>query len=304
MQWPSLLLPPATALVVYPLIAATLFAFAALALKRASHLGVAVWHTAFISNGMGALCYSVLWFWGGEPVDWDLLWQPALLGLCLFCGMALQFTALEHGDVSVTVPVLGLKVLIVALLTPLMLGESVRIGLWIAAFLSVLGITLLNWRTNEKSARSIWPALLAGGGASCCFGIFDIYVQKWSPLWGAGHLLPLVFGMNALLSGLCWFGFPRPLNSLSRSAWSWLLTGGLLLGMQSIFFVGCVAVYGGATSANIVYSARGLISVLLIWTIGHWFSNQEQSLGVRVLGCRLLGAVIMLAAIVLVILRI
>jgi drug/metabolite transporter (DMT)-like permease len=297
-------LSPATALLLLPFIAAVLFAMAALTLKRASHLGVSVWQTAFVSNWLSAACYSVLWLSGGPAVDLTLLWQPALIALCLFGGMALQFLALEQGDVSVTVPVLGMKVLIVALLTPLLLSESIRPGLWLAAFLSVLGITLLHVRTGGAHRRGIVAALWAGGGAACCFGTFDILVQKWSPTWGAGRLLPLVFGMNALISSVGVLWFSRPLKGLSRSAWQWLVLGGVLLGVQSIFFVGCVAVYGGATAANVIYSARGLISVLLIWTIGHWFSNTERTLGASVLGFRLLGALIMLSAIVLVILHV
>jgi hypothetical protein len=62
-----------------------------------------------------------------------------------------------------------------------------------------------------------------------------------------------------------------------------------------------LAVYGKATSANVVYASRGLLSVLLVWMIGHWFMNQEQQLGARVLRWRLFGAALMLSAIVLVV---
>ena len=44
-----------------------------------------------------------------------------------------------------------------------------------------------------------------------------------------------------------------------------------------------------------------LLSVLLVWMIGHWFMNQEQHLGAKVLRWRLLGAALMLSAIVLVV---
>jgi hypothetical protein len=39
--------------------------------------------------------------------------------------------------------------------------------------------------------------------------------------------------------------------------------------------------------------------VLLVWWIGHWFRNDEQQLGGRVLGGRLAGAVLMAVAVVL-----
>jgi drug/metabolite transporter (DMT)-like permease len=270
-----------------------------MALKRASALGAQVWHTAFVANEIATIAFSALWLLGGEPVVLSQLWQPAVVTLTLFCGMALQLVALTRGDVSVTVPVLGLKVLVVAWATPFVLGERVRAGLWYAAFLSVAGITFLNWRTG-RPVRHASTSLLYGGCAAICFGLFDVLIQKWAPAWGVGRLLPCVFWMNGLLSFACVPGFSVPLSSLSRQAWRWLIAGGVLLAAQSICFVGCLAVYGGATSANIVYSARGLLSVLLIWSIGHWFTNAEQALGTRILLLRLLGALFMLSAIVLV----
>jgi hypothetical protein len=57
---------------------------------------------------------------------------------------------------------------------------------------------------------------------------------------------------------------------------------------------------GSATVVNIIFSARGLFSVLLVWLVGHWFTNDEHRLGGRVFALRLVGAVLMLAAIVLV----
>jgi hypothetical protein len=56
-----------------------------------------------------------------------------------------------------------------------------------------------------------------------------------------------------------------------------------------------------ATAANVLYSSRGLWSVVAVWAIGHWFSNREQHLGAAVLRWRLAGALLMLVAVVLVV---
>jgi hypothetical protein len=85
-------------------------------------------------------------------------------------------------------------------------------------------------------------------------------------------------------------------------AWPWLVGGSTLLGTQSIIFVSTLAVFGKATSANIIYSSRGLLSVAMVWLIGHWFANQEQNLGPKVMRWRLAGALLMMSAIVLVVL--
>lgn len=76
-----------------------------------------------------------------------------------------------------------------------------------------------------------------------------------------------------------------------------------MLALQAAGICYAVGVFGDATAVNIVYSIRGLWSVLAVWWIGHWFSNDEQSLGATVLRRRLVGAVLMMLAIALVLVR-
>lgn len=292
---------PAIATALFPLIAALLYAFGALVLKRSSDLGVGLWRTTFVANWIVAALFSTLWLLGGPPIKGDLLWQPAVIALCLFGGQISQFLALEKGDVSVAVPVFGLKVILVAFFTPLLIGEAVGMRLWIAALLSVIGITFLNRKDEGKRPKNLLITFLAGGFGAVCFAIFDVLVQKWGPTWGAGRLLPCVFWMNAVLSLVLIFRFSAPLQAISKKAWPWLVGGAVLLGTQSIIFVSTLAIFGKATSANIVYSSRGLLSVLLVWMVGHWFMNTEQNLGSKVMRWRLAGALLMMSAIVLVV---
>ena len=72
---------------------------------------------------------------------------------------------------------------------------------------------------------------------------------------------------------------------------------------QSIRLIVAVSTHGKATAINVVYSARGLWSVLAVWWLGHWFGNTERERGAQVLRCRLVGALLLMAAIVLVILK-
>jgi drug/metabolite transporter (DMT)-like permease len=285
----------------YPLLAALLYALGAMVLKRSSELGVGLWRTTFVANLIVAGLFSVLWLLGGPQVKVEDLWQPGLIALCLFAGQISQFLALEKGDVSVAVPVFGLKVILVAFLTPFLTGDSVGPKLWIAALLSVLGITLLNRKEAGQPPRNLGITLIAGGVGSICFAVFDVLVQKWGPHWGVGRLLPCIFWINALLSFGLIFRFSAPLSQVPRAAWPWLTGGSALLGIQSIIFVSTLAVYGKATSANIIYASRGLMSVTLVWMVGHWFANTEQHLGPAVLRWRLAGAFMMMSAIVLVV---
>ena len=292
---------PAFATTLFPLIAALLYAFGALVLKRSSDLGVGLWRTTFVANLIVAGLFSLLWLHGGPPVEIVDLWQPGVIAMCLFIGQLAQFLALEKGDVSVAVPVFGLKVILVAFFTPLLIGEAVGAKLWIAAFLSVLGITFLNRKDAGQPPRHLLITFVAGGIGAVAFAIFDVLVQKWGPYWGVGRLLPCIFWINALLSFGLIFRFSAPLSAIRVQAWPWLVGGSVLLGTQSIIFVSTLAVFGKATSANIVYASRGLLSVALVWMIGHWFMNAEQHLGPKVMRWRLAGALLMMSAIVLVV---
>lgn len=294
-------MPVAPPVIIYPLVAALLYTFSALLLKRSSELGVGLWRTTFVANMVVAILFSSLWLLGGRDVEVGLLWQPGIIALCLFGGQITQFLALEKGDVSIAVPVFGLKVVLIALITPLVIGDAVELKLWAAACLSVLGVAFLNAKDEGVPPRNIGITLLAGGAGAVCFATFDVLVQKWGPHWGVGRLLPMIFWMNGVLSFALIFMFKAPLRTVARGAWPWLLLGSALLGTQSIIFVSTLARHGHATAANVMYASRGLLSVAMVWLVGHWFANQEQHLGKRVLRWRLLGAAMMLAAIVLVI---
>ncbi len=133
---PSLLLPLACAL---------LYVVAALAIKRAAAFGVGVWRTNFVSNWAIVLLFLPVWFARGHAfahvADYA---RPAATALLFFGGQAFTFLALNRGDVSVTTPVMGLKVVLVALFSSLLRVGSVPLRWWIAAALSTMAIALLH----------------------------------------------------------------------------------------------------------------------------------------------------------------
>ncbi len=284
--------------VLLPLLAALIYVAGALLAKRSAELGVGVWRTAFISNLVSAALFALLLPFG-STFRGDLLWQPALVAVFYLLGQLLNFLALQHGDVSVATPVMGLKIIFVAVFTTLLLASGVSLKLWAAAGLSSLAIALLN-RTDGAPRHNVGRTILYAGGSAAMFAIFDVLVQKWSPAWGLGRFLPVMLGFAALFSLLFVPFFHAPLREVPRAAWPWLLGASLFIGLQSLIFVSTLARFGGATTANVLYSSRGLWSVVAVWAIGHWFGNREQQLGARVLRWRLAGAGLMLAAIILV----
>jgi len=285
----------------FPLASSVGYVFAVLLLKRSAHWGVGVWRTTFVSNlGMG-LVFATLWSLGGPGQPSAMLWQPLVGGMLFVSGQVFTFLALNSGDVSVATPVLGVKIVLVALASVLLLTEPVPLRWWIAAALSTLAIVLLS-RGESRPRHAVGRTVVMAALAAASFAMSDVLVQKWAPAWGVGRFLPLMFGVVAVLSvGLIPF-FSAPLRAVPKAAWGWLVGGSVLLAMQAASMACTLGVFGDATAVNIVYAARGLWSVVAVWLVGHWFANEEQRLAPAVLRSRLAGAVLMLAAISLVVL--
>jgi len=284
-----------------PLGASMMYVVSVLFFKRSADYGVGLWRTAFISNLAMGIFFAPLWLLGGPGQPWTLVWQPLCGGALFFVGQIFTFLAQTRGDVSVATPMMGVKVLLVALISTLLLSERIPGKWWIAAALSTLGVALLGLAGGGGKRHHVLKTMMFAALASTAFATADVLIQKWAREWGAGRFLPLMFGSVAVASvGLIPL-FRAPLSAVPRAAWKWLFPGAVLMALQAATLATTMAIRGDATAVNIVYSSRGLWSVVAVWLIGHWFSNTEQQLGGSVLRWRLAGATAMLAAIVLVV---
>lgn len=280
-----------------PLLAALIYVAGALFLKRAAELGAGTWRTAFVCNVTAAIVFAPLALLGGQVPSGQLLWQPALVALLYIVGQFFTFEALQVGDVSIATPVLGLKIIFVAVLTTVLLRDELSATIWLAAVLSSAAIALLH--STGGSHRRVGLTVLLASGAAAAYALFDVLVQRWSPAWGAGRFLPIMMAFVGL--------FSLPLAAIDRSASApsakrWLAAGALCLGTQSVMFVSSLALFGHATRANVLYSTRGLWSVIAVWLVGHWVHSQEQRLGRRILAWRFVGAAMLTVAVLLVVL--
>jgi drug/metabolite transporter (DMT)-like permease len=220
------------------------------------------------------------------------------MGLCSFLGQAFAFKAISSGDLTIATPALGSKVLLVALLTVVLLGESVPGHLWIAALCSFGALFYL--QAGVKTARrKVFLTLSFSLLAAASFALGDVLIQKWSPRWGVFHFVPAFAIATAVYSMALWPLMKKPRLVFPAASWKWALAGNTVLGLQSLGFTVAIGLFGQVTRANIVFSSRGLWSFFLIWFGGHWFSNREREVGSRIMGYRLLGAVLMFAAIIL-----
>ena len=297
-----------------PLASAVGYVAAVLLVKRASAHGVGLWRTAFVSNLAMGLCFAPLWLLGGAEVEAARLWQPASCAALFFAGQVFTFAALA-GDVSLATPVMGLKIIFVAGASSLLLTDSVRPAWWIAAALATAAVGLLQATPRgtpaTASGGAAAPAAARGQAAgrtilfatlaALSFAVCDVLVQRFAKSWGAGRLLPIAFGLVTVFSfGLIPF-FQAPLRAIRPAAWRWLGPGSVLLAIQAAGMAYSLGTYGRATAANILYSTRGLWSVLAVGLLGAWLGTAgEQKLPRSVFRLRLAGSGLMLAAVALV----
>lgn len=283
-----------------PLACGLLYVLGMLTLKRAAELGVGVWRTTFIANWAAALLFLPWWFARGfAPVGWTDYWQPAVSALIFLAAQMCMFLAITRGDVSVAAPVLGVKVILVAWFSSLLLTGGVPAKWWIGAALSSAAVGLLNLGGGGRHRRVGQTVVLTLGGA-VLFALSDVLIQRWAPAWGPGNYFPPLFMGVGLYSFVLLRFAHGGLAGIPARAWRWVLPGALLNALTNAGIALTLGIWGNATAVNIVYSSRGLFSVLLVWFVGHWFANTERHAGRAVLWSRLTGAIAMIGAIALV----
>jgi drug/metabolite transporter (DMT)-like permease len=220
-------------------------------------------------------------------------------GIDLFTGSrGLNVLALRIGDVSVATPLLGSKVIFVALLG--WVGFGIRLGpaQWVAAGLATAGVVVMGM-TDFRPGRRMGATTLLALGCAAAFALTDVTIQLWGGRFGVFNFLPLQFVALGILSFamLPWVGGVRALRA-PRKAWSWILAGTALSGLQAILVTGSIAVWKDAAGTNVVYATRGLWSVALVWFLGHRMQNTErQTAGPRGMAIRAVGATLIVVAV-------
>ena len=287
-----------------PLICAFLFALASIALKRALNEGAGATRGVFVTNMVFFIALVPLWWIFPDPYPPDLIWAPALAGLAAFLGSLFQTMALKIGDVSVATPLLGGKVLFVALFSTLILGNLLPLTWWAGAVLAGLGVFFLGQSpTGMSGPKRLGLTVFLSVLSVCAFALMDITIAGWGKAFGFRRFAALqqvfTFGFSLLLIPF----FSGSLRSMSGKCWGWLLGGSVIIVGQYYLLNWTISTYQDPTAMNILYSSRGIWSVILVWSIGSWFGNREGGLGWGIFWRRVVGAGFLFAAICLVLLE-
>lgn len=295
-----------------PLGAAFGYACGAIAIKRSLVSGLSGGWVAVGCNLVMALFFQWLWLLPGALETPMQILTPALCGFLFFLGQICTFRALATGDVSVSTPLLGTKVVLVALFSVFLLGKSLPVSWWGASLLSTMGIALISYAPGGSHHR-LGAAVGWSLAAAALYALTDVLVQCWVPRVGYTRFAPVMFAVTGLcslfqlpplLAHALRSGCPSP---VSPGSWAriagvpWLMTGALLLALQALGIYSAIGLYGSATLTNILYGSRCLWSVLLVWMLGSLVPDRPPGVDRSPLMFRrLVGAVLLLVAMALV----
>ena len=255
--------------------------------RRAALSAVPVATLVFALN-LGLAAAYLPWWWAPQahllPDPW---WLAPAVGLFLLGGNICAMSAMSQGAVSLAVPVLSSKVVLVALGTVL-LGHRIPAATWIGVILVYAGIVTLHAGPRHPAhSRTILLAL----AAALFYAVFDLLVKGYGSGLGQAGLLPAasVWCLVAFLPALA--VVRPPANGRGALA---LCAG--LNGIQTAALTGAIIMAGDATVPNVLYGCRGIWSVLLVLLLGAWLGLGENH-DRRVIYRRLAGAAIIAAAI-------
>jgi drug/metabolite transporter (DMT)-like permease len=287
----------------FPLVSSISYTLSAILFKRAMEQGVSAWYINFLSNiASFVLVIPIFFIVDKSPFHFSIL-PPLLASVIFMVGQLASLLALQKGDVSVATPLLGTKVLFVALFTIIVIHQPISLMLWTAAGCTAGGFFLL-CGPKTQSRRKFTATVAFSLVCAASFAFCDILIQKWAPSYGAGQFLIWLFLLNALVSFFFIPAFKTSWRTYPGTVWRPLLFGVLFVAIQAVLMGIALSWFGNATATNIVFSLRGIWSVIMIiiWKFGAFFNNAEKNAGTSMMISRLAGSGLLFVAIVLILL--
>lgn len=283
------------ALLVLPAASALIYVLAALFIKQSITAGCGQRHVNLAVNLLPAAAFQLLWLLAG-PIDWAQAWKPLVASCTFFLGQVFTFLALRNGEVSVTTPVLGTKVVFTAMFSALVFAQGLELRWWLGALacsLGVMFVTGATWRTLLPRLMEL-DALFAIGAAAA-FGLTDVLVQHWTHPLGVPAFVALMFGMTGILA-LAVF-LPGLRGRIPRAGLKPLGLGALLYSIQILSMATALGLHRSATAVNIVYGSRAVWSVVLAWMLARLFHAEESRDPREIMLRRLAGALLVFGAV-------
>lgn len=281
-----------------PLASAIVYALGSIVIKRALKEGVTMDQSFHLTNFAVGVMFLPLLAFEEAAIDWTRIWEPLVMGVVFFIATWLTFVGIRRGDVSLVTPIMGTKVVFVAVGVVLLTGQSPSMALWLAAFLTAGGILLMGMNDLRQGHHLAFTVAITLGSAAM-FGLCDVLVSWWSPRFGAPTFLAIGSLMVALLSLMMWVLQKRPSMRLPMNGRTWAWAGAFFIGLQAIGMGVGLSFFNDATGINVVYASRGLWVIVLVVVFGVFLGNSEHVDTGRGFLWRVGGTVVLTIAIVI-----
>lgn len=214
-------------------------------------------------------------------------------------GQIFLFWALIKSEPSRVSPLLGMKIIILALISFVFLHQHLSLAQWIAVLLCSFSVFLLSNSGGKLHRASLILIILA----CLSYCISDIHIKAL-----VEHFKHLgVFHGAVFSTALCYvlagaggviFLFVGP-HKMSRDTWLYSLPFAFSWLIAMFFLFSCFALIG-VVFGNICQSARGVLSIVLGYVIAHLgFHGLETKITRSVLVKRILAAFLMTISITL-----
>lgn len=211
---------------------------------------------------MGAISIPLVTFLMPEPRPPFADYRKALMMTAGFYLLAqvFLFAALVKSEASRVSPLLGIKIIIIGLISVFFLQQSLNLSQWTAILLSVAAALLLSNSGIKLHLSTIVLIILA----CISYSIADLYIKVLVDHFGylgVLHGAVLGTGLTYLLCGLAGGVYMLfRIRRVNRQTWLYSLPFALTWLCAMFFLFSCFALIG-VVFGNIIQSTRGIMSI-------------------------------------------
>lgn len=244
-----------------------------------------------------------------QPADWQWAIVTSIaVALFYLAGNTLLFFALRRSEASRIAPLLGIKIVLLALVTHFILGQALVTQQWIAVALATVAALML----GSSGGRLPWRVALLSIGACAGYVGSDTFIGEMWPAWlpaavtedAANESQRIRASMTGMALVYVWCGLIATVLLPLAKPWQkrhWTgsapYAGFWLCAMVCLFSTFALV---GLVLGNILQATRGLMSILIgvaVVKLGHHHIESHASLKVVIQRC--LAAALMVGAIAL-----
>lgn len=211
--------------------------------------------------------------------------------------------ALQEGDTSTVVPLLSLKIPLVAVLSLFILGESHPPGVYGAAAIAALGVAFFGVGRQQKAQGGFGRHPVLAVALACLSALlYALLDQVAKRALSQTNPLVLALWVNLVAGCICLPMLLRPhyrKYRLSKADLLFFAVGGVLMCGGIASFFGALHFSDGVLIPNIVLSTRGFFALMMGFTLGQALKIPMERQPKSVYALRTAGSFLLLAGLII-----